>query len=98
MNIAAVLGGDSPHPAPQPHPPHSNHPFPGVLKQGYHGSGVKALQQGLHDLPHGHYGNLVPDGDFGAMTEVDVKQFQGSHQLTVDGVVGPSTWAAIFPA
>ncbi|MEA2369749.1 MAG: hypothetical protein QOH12_143 [Solirubrobacteraceae bacterium] len=98
MNIAAVLGGDHPHPPPPPHPPHATHPFPGVLKNGDRGPGVKELQHGLHDLPHGHYARLVPDGDFGAMTEVDVKQFQASHHLTVDGVVGPSTWAAIFPA
>jgi GH25 family lysozyme M1 (1,4-beta-N-acetylmuramidase) len=35
------------------------------------------------------------DGEFGPNTEVALKKFQASHNLIVDGVVGPSTFAAL---
>jgi hypothetical protein len=38
------------------------------------------------------------DGDFGAVTEDLVRQFQREKKLKVDGVVGPKTWKAIFTA
>ncbi len=34
-------------------------------------------------------------GYFGTMTEQKVKAFQASHGLKDDGIVGPSTWAAL---
>jgi lysozyme len=36
------------------------------------------------------------DGVFGAKTEAAVKAYQKRHGLTVDGVVGPKTWAKLF--
>lgn len=38
------------------------------------------------------------DGDFGPITEDLVRQFQKEKGLTVDGLVGPKTWKAIFTA
>ena len=36
------------------------------------------------------------DGDFGPETTTAVQNFQREFGLTVDGVVGPVTWAALF--
>jgi len=36
------------------------------------------------------------DGDFGPETTTAVQDFQREFGLTVDGVVGPVTWAALF--
>jgi peptidoglycan hydrolase-like protein with peptidoglycan-binding domain len=35
------------------------------------------------------------DGAFGPLTEAAVKEFQQGAGLTVDGIVGPLTWAAL---
>jgi uncharacterized protein (TIGR02594 family) len=57
------------------------------LKKGDKGPDVAALQTSL---------GLVPaDGDFGAITDAQVKSFQAAAKLGVDGVVGDATWAAV---
>jgi len=38
------------------------------------------------------------DGKFEQPTIEAVRRFQGRHDLTVDGQVGPDTWSALFPA
>ena len=38
---------------------------------------------------------LTVDGDFGNNTERAVKDYQRSHALTPDGVVGPKTWTSL---
>jgi peptidoglycan hydrolase-like protein with peptidoglycan-binding domain len=35
------------------------------------------------------------DGIFGPVTKTAVEQFQRDSRLTVDGIVGPATWAAL---
>lgn len=35
------------------------------------------------------------DGDYGAETVAAVKAFQTAHNLTIDGICGPLTWAAL---
>jgi hypothetical protein len=40
---------------------------------------------------------LVVDGDYGRATEEAVKGLQRAHGLTADGIVGPQTWALLFP-
>ena len=57
-----------------------------TLKRGSRGEDVKTLQRKL---------NLVADGIFGQLTEEAVREFQKSHSLAVDGIVGAKTWAAL---
>jgi hypothetical protein len=57
-----------------------------MLRRGDHGASVIELQQKL---------GIKADGDFGPMTESAVKAFQSRKGLTVDGLVGPTTWKAL---
>ena len=66
-----------------------------TLKRGMRGEQVKLLQETLNELPAGAALDLKVDGVFGAETEKAVRQFQADHGLTVDGVVGKKTWAAL---
>ncbi|MEU4534328.1 peptidoglycan-binding protein [Streptosporangium sp. NPDC023825] len=53
---------------------------------------VKRIQKRL-----GEQGHEVPvDGAYGPKTVTAVKAFQERSNLTVDGLVGPITWAALF--
>lgn len=60
-----------------------------TVRRGDHGDAVRAAQT---LLPNG----LTVDGDFGPLTETEVRGFQTMFGLTVDGVVGPITWQAIL--
>lgn len=64
-----------------------------VLKKGAKGKEVLVLQRQLN---HKAKANLTVDGDFGSKTDKAVRAFQKSKKLTVDGVVGPNTWAALI--
>lgn len=57
-----------------------------VLRNGSTGEAVKTLQRLL---------GIEADGIFGDQTEAAVKQFQATHALAIDGVVGPYTWRAL---
>ena len=59
-----------------------------VLRKGSKGFYVEMLQTCL--------GGTTADGDFGAMTDQAVRQFQRDKQLDDDGVVGPYTWRELF--
>jgi len=65
-----------------------------TIRKGMSGTAVKVLQRML--LANGctlpRYG---VDGDAGAETIAAVKAFQTTRKLTVDGVAGPLTWAAL---
>lgn len=70
----------------------ANHPFTTTTRRGDHGAVVMAVQARLI-----HYGaKITADGSFGPATEGAVKAFQRTHHLTVDGVVGRNTWAALY--
>lgn len=57
-----------------------------TIRKGSRGEDVATLQRKL---------NLIADGIFGSITDEAVRDFQKSHALTVDGIVGPKTWAAL---
>lgn len=63
-----------------------------TLKSGCRGADVTYLQQRLTDKGY-DVGSI--DGVFGSKTLEAVKAFQAENNLTVDGVVGAKTWAAL---
>lgn len=66
-----------------------------LLQVGDTGPGVVALQQRL--TAAGYYQGTV-DGTFGPQTEAAVLAFQQAQGLTLDGIAGPATLAALTPA
>jgi hypothetical protein len=64
------------------------HIYP-VLRKGAQGEDVVALQRLL---------GIDMDGDFGPQTLTAVEDFQASHGLIDDGVVGPYTWDTLAKA
>lgn len=66
-----------------------------VLRQGSRGDSVRELQQVLNCLG---FDCGAADGVFGAKTKTAVERFQKAHKLTVDGIVGARTWAALDSA
>jgi hypothetical protein len=62
-----------------------------LLRQGATGHAVVVLQTYL-DL---HGAHLAKDGVFGPLTEAAVKHFQAEEKITIDGIVGPVTWARL---
>lgn len=65
-----------------------------LLNLGDTGDRVKKLQQSLIELGY----KLSANGKFDAKTESAVRQFQKDFSLTVDGIVGPATEAALSHA
>lgn len=62
-----------------------------TLRRGAKGNDVKTLQELLKKAGS----TLVVDGIFGAGTQSAVRSFQSKHNLVVDGIVGPKTWAEL---
>ena len=69
-----------------------------VLRTGSTGSAVEQLQFWLNTLAQ--YTSSIPsvtvDGVFGSGTAAAVRAFQRKYGLTVDGVVGQSTWTELY--
>lgn len=63
-----------------------------TLSSGSRGSAVKELQEKLNSLG---YSCGTADGDYGAKTANAVRDFQRKNGLTIDGIAGSKTLAAI---
>ncbi len=61
-----------------------------VLRRGSKGQAVRDLQNSLNRALVPNPG-LVPDGDFGRLTDTAVRAFQTQRRIVVDGIVGPIT-------
>ena len=59
-----------------------------TLRFGDKGQQIRALQKIL--------GGIKVDGVFGDATKAAVEAYQRQYKLTVDGVVGPKTWAVLL--
>jgi uncharacterized protein (TIGR02594 family) len=66
----------------------------GTLRFGSCGRDVQRLQQLLNKYLH-HFPPLPVDGRYGRRTEAEVRLYQTSTGLRVDGVAGPDTWRAL---
>ncbi len=66
-----------------------------LLRLGSQGNMVSTLQSMLAEAGFNPRG---VDGIFGPNTEAAVKRFQASRGLVRDGIVGPTTWAALSAA
>ena len=72
--------------------------YPGVLRTGSSGTTVRELQFYLY-LMSAYESSIPPvsiDGKFGADTERAVRAYQRFAGLTVDGVVGRTTWNSLY--
>ena len=67
--------------------------YPGVaMKSGQDGAAVKSAQHQLN-IKGAH---LAADGHYGSQTTSAVHSFQKANSLPADGVIGPTTWAALY--
>lgn len=73
--------------------------YPGTpLRRGYTGPAVVVVQAELNRISQNYPAipKISPvDGIFGTQTEAAVRKFQEIFNLTVDGIVGRSTWYAL---
>jgi N-acetyl-anhydromuramyl-L-alanine amidase AmpD len=91
LKRAGDIAGEKPKPTPPPTPSLQRNLY--FRRQDYmSGSDVKLLQSKLN----GAGASLSADGSFGPKTLSAVKNFQQSHGLKVDGIVGPITWAKLW--
>ena len=72
--------------------------YPGILRRGSTGTAVRELQFYLYLMSA--YESSIPtvsiDGSFGAATETAVRAYQRFAGLTVDGIVGRTTWNSLY--
>lgn len=74
--------------------------YPGVLREGDTGLGVRNLQYFLNYLS-GFYDSIPPlaaDGVFGADTRAALIDAQNTFGLAADGILGEVSWRAIYDA
>jgi N-acetyl-anhydromuramyl-L-alanine amidase AmpD len=90
--IAAIMDGTTPVPAPIPNKDPAGRP---TLRRSAAANPIFLVQELQKKL--GFVG-LQVDGDFGPLTEAAVRRFQRQHELVPDGIVGPKTWEVLSRA
>lgn len=93
IHIALQRWGASPPPRASSSSPLSLRP---VLHEGF---GQELLQTAIEDLQRALIAHGFPcsqSGQFDQQTKLAVEAFQRAHDLTVDGIVGPLTWATLL--
>jgi len=84
---------------PAPLAPSTDYPGASTRKHSRAAARVRQIQQRLAELGYKNSTGTSPlavDGDFGNATDSAVRAFQMDNSLTVDGIVGPATWAHLF--
>ena len=75
-------------------PPEPDPSYRPTLRRGDQGAYVTLAQTELINRGY-DLGSWGADGKFGAATEKAVRQFQQDWGLSVDGIIGPKTWAML---
>ncbi len=88
VSLASALSQQQASVTPAPSP--SPSPTPMLFSKGYEGPEVAIIQQRLMDL--GYMDNDEPTQLYGPQTREAVELFQRSHELTIDGCVGQTTY------
>lgn len=90
-DVATEMGGSSSAPTTPSTPTSSDHP---TLRKGDRGEAVARMQQLLIKVGY-NFSPWGADGIWGNYTDNVVKAFQSKTGLSVDGICGPKTWAAL---
>ena len=69
---------------------------PDTIRNGSKGTGVRLAQNILKNSGNPSWDPGPVDGIFGPQTELAVTNYQKDLEVTADGIVGPSTWRALW--
>jgi peptidoglycan hydrolase-like protein with peptidoglycan-binding domain len=69
---------------------------PDTVREGSTGTGVRLLPSILKHTKVAEWDPGAIDGIFGPKTKSAVRNYQSSHHLAVDGIVGPLTWRTLW--
>lgn len=87
INRSVITNPPPPPTEPTPHPP--------TIRQGStNAAAVREAQTLLNKFPTS-LNRLEVDGNFGPRTDQRTREFQRTHGLVADGIIGPLTWARL---
>ena len=92
--VVSGEAGSAAGPSGPPAPTLGEAPAHRTLRRGSRGEDVTDLQTRLNAADAADPA-LVTDGIFGRLTQAAVREYQSTHDLVPDGIVGPLTWASL---